>query len=229
MNNNIERLHLYIDGQLSPSEMEDFERQLADDEILRANYENLKIMQNALKSLSDQDLPQGLHEKMLHKARLARRKRTINRIVRPFGAVAAAVLAVLVIFTFDGRRMSPPDMAEFEPMAAADAPMGAGDFTMDAPERESLWQQRYYGDVDADMALEAEISADEMAAGAPAEIAEVRALIAPPIQPPGFMHQGHPPTLNQILAYLAALSVEIEDIIHDHDGIRIIIFVESEN
>jgi negative regulator of sigma E activity len=60
-----EKLSLYIDGELSQNEMFHVEQSMENSPDLRAQYDNLVAIKQALKDLPDKDLPIGLHNKIM--------------------------------------------------------------------------------------------------------------------------------------------------------------------
>jgi hypothetical protein len=211
MKNHTEILHLYIDGMLSPNEAAEVAARLETDKALQAEYQNIKTMLHTLNDLGEEDLPEGLGERMLRKPKATRRRR-ITRVVSSFGAVAAAALAVLVLFTFEGRRDSSPEtnwaqVHDIMPMAEA---IPGGGFFRDALEDEEADALHFD--------LDEEIPHFDFGMTGLRD-REYAAIIAPA--------WGAAPRLEQILAQLEDLPAEIESIIYDEDGIRIILFIEN--
>jgi len=95
MKNWKESLSLYIEGELSQDERAKVEAQLASCENLRAQYENLQLVMTALKNLPAEELPFGLHGRMMQVAWRERKKRFV-RWAGSFGSVAAAAVLLLV-------------------------------------------------------------------------------------------------------------------------------------
>ncbi|MDR2168057.1 MAG: zf-HC2 domain-containing protein [Clostridiales bacterium] len=212
-----ERLNLYIDGELSPEERREVEQKLESCENLRAEFSNLQAVVQTLRELPEQDLPPGLQAKMLRAARTNARKRRLNQFVRPFGAVAAAALLVLVVFAFDGgRRNAYFEFAENMQIAPGITPFAA---VADAPAEANIDNA-----VDEDFDWVWRAPAPIILPEFELEAAEPADMI---VAPAGGVARLQQRDLDQVLAELAALSLEVEYISHDPDGIRIIILLEN--
>lgn len=90
--NDRERLHAYLDGELSPEEVADVERALASDPDLVAELEALRGVDEALGALPGCEAPADLADRVLAKARRPRRR--VLALLVPLAAAAAALLAV---------------------------------------------------------------------------------------------------------------------------------------
>jgi anti-sigma factor RsiW len=123
------QMNAYCDGELDPASAIEFERRLADDETLRAQYKRLLSLRRTVRSLPQYDVPAGL-EARIQSALDADRPRQVeslsqvNRPIRPgrprqrswsFQALAAAAVfgavisssVMLTMERYDDRRMSP--------------------------------------------------------------------------------------------------------------------------
>src|SRR5260370_33534934 len=58
------RMNAYCDGELDPVSAIEFERRMADDESLRAQYNRLLSLRRVLRSLPQYDLPAGLQARL---------------------------------------------------------------------------------------------------------------------------------------------------------------------
>ena len=58
------RLNAYCDGELDPVSAIEFERRMADDESLRAQYDRLLSLRRAVRSLPQYDVPPGLRARI---------------------------------------------------------------------------------------------------------------------------------------------------------------------
>src|SRR6202140_1404288 len=58
------RLNAYCDGELDPVSAIEFERRMADDESLRAQYSRLLSLRLAVRSLPQYDVPPGLRARI---------------------------------------------------------------------------------------------------------------------------------------------------------------------
>jgi anti-sigma factor RsiW len=112
--NDESRLNAYCDGELDPPSANEFERRLANDESLKAQYTRLRSLRQAVRSLPQVDLPPDLQARIL--SRLDAERPNPVRVSRPvrglrqgswsYQALAAAALfgAVLsssVMMTMD--------------------------------------------------------------------------------------------------------------------------------
>ena len=58
------RLNAYCDGELDPVSAIEFERRMADDESLRAQYDRLLSLRRAVRSIPQYDVPPGLRARI---------------------------------------------------------------------------------------------------------------------------------------------------------------------
>jgi anti-sigma factor RsiW len=65
LRDNVElQLNAYCDGELDPVSANEFERRLADDELLKAQYTRLMSLRQAFRSLPQSDVPAGLRARI---------------------------------------------------------------------------------------------------------------------------------------------------------------------
>jgi len=57
-------MNAYCDGELDPVSAIEFERRLAGDETLKAQYNRLLLLRRAIRSLPQYDVPAGLHARI---------------------------------------------------------------------------------------------------------------------------------------------------------------------
>jgi anti-sigma factor RsiW len=93
--NDHELLHAYFDGELSAEEAARFERALAADPALAARLQELKGVDDALDVLPGHTASPEFSERVLARARKARRGRIVG-LLAPLAAAAAVLLAVLL-------------------------------------------------------------------------------------------------------------------------------------
>src|ERR1700733_8825124 len=58
------QMNAYCDGELDPASVIEFERRLADDEILKAQYNRLLSLRRAVRSLPQYEVPAGLQARI---------------------------------------------------------------------------------------------------------------------------------------------------------------------
>ncbi|MHC4972899.1 MAG: anti-sigma factor family protein [Planctomycetota bacterium] len=90
-----ELLHAYFDGELSAEEAARFERALATDPTLAARLQELKGLDDALDVLPGHTATPAFTDRVLVRARRARRGRIVG-LMAPLAAAAAVLLAVLL-------------------------------------------------------------------------------------------------------------------------------------
>lgn len=92
---------------------------------------NMDIILDALKNLEDEELPLGLHMDIMRAVKGHKRKSFILRAVKPLGGVCAAALLVLVVyFSFENSNLNNSYNANFEPASFTE--WGAGIDVADA-------------------------------------------------------------------------------------------------
>ena len=117
MENWTQMLALYIEDELSSDERAQVQKQLMQNPALRAEYENYKTILASLKDLPNEDLPPGLHEKIMQNITKEQNitkqatattiiqpkpkpKKSIMRFVLPLIFVIIPLLTVLVSLSF---------------------------------------------------------------------------------------------------------------------------------
>ena len=90
-----ELLHAYFDGELSGEEAARFERALAADPVLAARLQELKSLDDALDVLPGHAAAPPFLDRVLARARRARRGRIVG-LLAPLAAAAAVLVAVLL-------------------------------------------------------------------------------------------------------------------------------------
>lgn len=93
--NEHELLHAYFDGELSADEAARFEHALATDPTLAARLQELKRLDDALDVLPGHSAAPAFDDRVLARARRARRGRIVG-LLAPLAAAAAVLLAVLL-------------------------------------------------------------------------------------------------------------------------------------
>ncbi|MHC4819239.1 MAG: anti-sigma factor family protein [Planctomycetota bacterium] len=93
--NDRELLHAYFDGELSAEEAARFERALATDPTLAARLRELKGLDDALDILPGHAATPAFGDRVLVRARRARRGRIVT-LLAPLAAAAAVLVAVLL-------------------------------------------------------------------------------------------------------------------------------------
>lgn len=93
--NDRELLHAYFDGELSAEEAARFERALATDPVLAARLRELKSLDDALDVLPGHAATPAFGDRVLVRARRARRGRIVT-LLAPLAAAAAVLVAVLL-------------------------------------------------------------------------------------------------------------------------------------
>jgi anti-sigma factor RsiW len=92
------QLNAYCDGELDLASAAAFERRLADDELLRAEYSRLMALRQAFRSLPQSDVPAGLRARI--QATLDAERPSRAGVLRQrrwsFQALAAAVLGAVI-------------------------------------------------------------------------------------------------------------------------------------
>src|ERR1700722_15727837 len=100
------QMNAYRDGELDPASAIEFERRLADDETLRAQYKRLLSLRRTVRSLPQYDVPAGLEARIQSALDADRPPQVeslsqVNRPIRPgrprqrswsFQALAAAAV-----------------------------------------------------------------------------------------------------------------------------------------
>lgn len=115
------QMNAYYDGELDPASAIEFERRLADDEILKAQFARLLSLRRAVRSLPQQDVPLGLRGRiesavdadrqsqadvpgqaspLLRTGRLRQRSWSFQALAA--AAVFGAVISSSVLLTLDG-------------------------------------------------------------------------------------------------------------------------------
>lgn len=96
-NNMSEKLVQYLDGELSGSEKDDLEKQLAADKNLQDELESLELAREAVRSYGLKQQVGGIHQQMMEELQTPVRKiSSTRRIIRYSIAVAATVLVVFL-------------------------------------------------------------------------------------------------------------------------------------
>jgi anti-sigma factor RsiW len=90
-----ELLHAYFDGELSGEEAARFERALAADPALAARLQELRSLDDALEVLPVHVAAPTFGDRVLARARRARRGRIVT-LLAPLAAAAAVLVAVLL-------------------------------------------------------------------------------------------------------------------------------------
>jgi anti-sigma factor RsiW len=92
-------LNAYCDGELDPVSSGEFERRMAGDEQLRARYDRLMSLRQAVRSLPQSELPAGLQQRIQNRldAERASNVKILRRRSWPLQALAAAALFGAVI------------------------------------------------------------------------------------------------------------------------------------
>jgi len=102
------QLNAYCDGELDPVSANEFERRLAKDETLKARYNRLLSLRQAVRSLPQADLPPGLQARIQSRLDAERpsnvtvlRRRTWSYQALAAAAVFGAVLSSSVMMTVE--------------------------------------------------------------------------------------------------------------------------------
>jgi anti-sigma factor RsiW len=102
------QLNAYCDGELDPVSANEFERRLAKDETLKARYNRLLSLRQAVRSLPQADLPPGLQARIQSRLDAERpsnvtvlRRRTWSYRALAAAAVFGAVLSSSVMMTVE--------------------------------------------------------------------------------------------------------------------------------
>jgi len=95
--NNELQINAYCDGELDPASAIEFERQLADDEFLKARYIRLLSLRRILRSLPQYDVPPGLRSRMNSGLKSERPYRAQRPRSWSFRALAAAAVLGAII------------------------------------------------------------------------------------------------------------------------------------
>src|SRR4029077_14370067 len=103
-------LNAYFDGELDPVSAREFERRLERDESLRARYDRLQKLREAVRSIAQVDMPAGLQARIQSRLDGARRsnnnvtvlrRRTWSYQALAAAAVFGAVLSSSVMMTME--------------------------------------------------------------------------------------------------------------------------------
>lgn len=96
-NNISEKLVQYLDGELSGSEKENIEKQLASDRDLQNELENLQLARGVVRSYGLKQQVGSIHQQMINELQTPVRKISSNRRIIRYGiAIAASVLVVIL-------------------------------------------------------------------------------------------------------------------------------------
>jgi anti-sigma factor RsiW len=102
------QLNAYCDGELDPVSASEFERRLASDESLKARYDRLVALRQAVRSLPQLDIPPGLQARIQSRLDVERpsnvtvlRRRSWSSRALAAAAVLGAVLSSSVMVTVD--------------------------------------------------------------------------------------------------------------------------------
>ncbi len=116
-----ELLVRYLDGELSGTEKENLEQQLATDNSLQEELESLKTAREAVKQFGLHHTVTGIHREMMKEMQLPVRKmNTTRRIIRYSIAVAASIILavggimVYHIFTLSSNRIFASNYRSYE-------------------------------------------------------------------------------------------------------------------
>ena len=93
------RLNAYCDGELDPVSANEFERRLASDQSLRARYDRLVSLRQAVRLLPQPGMPTGLQARIQSRLDAERPGRTLRQRSWSFQALAAAAVFGAVIAT----------------------------------------------------------------------------------------------------------------------------------
>jgi anti-sigma factor RsiW len=88
-------MHAYLDGELSAEETARFERTLDADPALAAHLQELKNLDDALGAWPGHEAAPGFRERVVARARRARRGRIVG-LLAPLASAAAVLVAVLL-------------------------------------------------------------------------------------------------------------------------------------
>ena len=93
------QLNAYCDGELDPVSANEFERRLASDQSLRARYDRLVSLRQAVRLLPQPGMPPGLQARIQSRLDAERPGRALRRRSWSFQALAAAAVFGAVIAT----------------------------------------------------------------------------------------------------------------------------------
>ena len=117
--NHRELLHAYFDGELSGEEAARFERALAADPALAARLQELRSLDDALEILPGHTATPAFLDRVLARARRARRGRIVG-LLAPLAAAAAVLLAVLLSSDSEVRGIMDTEIVDYAWEADAD-------------------------------------------------------------------------------------------------------------
>ena len=93
------QLNAYCDGELDPVSANEFERRLASDQSLKARYDRLVSLRQAVRLLPQPGMPPGLQARIQSRLDAERPSRALRQRSRSFQALAAAAVFGAVIAT----------------------------------------------------------------------------------------------------------------------------------